>query len=1346
MPTEILFTALPDGRTPDVLRLSVHVQPRLTPPSDTTLASFPPLDAWPPSDLAFDVEVGGVTIRATTVSVPDPSLYTALFPPTTRVAAHEVPDLTQTSIHSYPVAAVMDWLEDQYATWGATSPEEFPAITDLLASGFEGIRFSGLDGRRTWDEAMEQLDARLQGQQHFDAGPAGDGPTLDFIRVEDFFAPSDLTDPQVKAAFDTPPAKPEPDYHQAVAYVQHHPKLQRILGLVIDIEIPAERIPDGQTTVSVTPVSPAIDPTTTKLPATHCEVGRSTFRAVTRPTTHDMADGLLTLEEPAFYRVVPVDVDGAAIKAVDFAGNLKRRQLKPTSDTPTEAALPSLRAGGLSVARVQRAKALHDKLVQSQAMNADVATDSLQLWAEDVVRGYRVDVFDERSKQWHSLMRRTGTYDFPDVPTTIPVEDEGILTNTPTMKPGRSDLYQQEEICTWDGWSLVAPRPSKMLKHRPDFDEPATDQTPNTPEDDFRIGINHAVTPGTLPRLRYGNAYRFRIRTVDLAGNSVAFGDPFGDDFTHATPPVVYGRFQPAQTPPVLLRTPRGPGESMEHVVLRSNHDVAPSPATAERHLVPAKVGQLTVEEHALLDTDQNGANVLDKAAYQLLVELDDANLLDLDDGDADPDEFADTRHYDTDALPITYAPDPLGRGLAFRIVAGPNTGHLERIPFHDAQPWPHAQAVRLVVVEDTGTPSFDPSTRVLRVPLEKAYELDVRLSAYLHDSDLALHGVWGWIAGKNPPNLNDLANLATTGQHWMLTPFRMLKLVHAVRQPLATPEFDDPPAVSRTYGATFAQLRGDLLLDRRSTAKIDVLAGWSEPVDEGTGSGPPDTAAPFSRTVADDTAFVVDIEQGDQLDPTTQQYLGRHEFGDTRHRVVTYHGVATSRFTEYFTDKDTFPFGGPGDVVVLPTGGKGVVAGTVRITQQLEDGTTKPLVEGEEPLSEGEDFSVQADLGQITFAGDPNDPDANDLDLPDPGDPVTATYLVPPVTRVTADPPDGNGAQTLHVPSSARPAAPRVRYALPTFAWDAEPVRNEAGETVGTNSERHGHGVRVYLDRPWWSSGEGELLGVLTWPGAERLLQSDLPPGDPMQGYVTQWGDDPVHLAGTLPVRYPRLAHFPAAVGTAKGRTLEERDNDPDPSQLVNVAGHTVGYDADRDLWYCDIAIDKGDTHMPFVRLALARYQPHSIGNAHLSRVVLAEFLQLASDRFASVVRDDAAPNIFAVSVTGPAHRRTEVTKGDDPGPAHVLVEQRDPKVPGDLGWKQVGDAIPLTGAVDSSGMASWFGEVHLDEAPAPDQVRLVIEQYDLLGDETAADETIANPFLPGTTTRLVYSDIIPL
>ena len=113
----------------------------------------------------------------------------------------------------------------------------------------------------------------------------------------------------------------------------------------------------------------------------------------------------------------------------------------------------------------------------------------------------------------------------------------------------------------------------------------------------------------------------------------------------------------------------------------------------------------------------------------------------------------------------------------------------------------------------------------------------------------------------------------------------------------------------------------------------------------------------------------------------------------------------------------------------------------------------------------------------------------------------------------------------------------------------------------------------------------------------------------------------------GELPARRsrPRTASRSGPAATTS-LTLEELD----PSTQVRVASHAVGFDppnrpGDPGRWYCDIQLTDHDgnelkAYMPFVRLALARYQEHSIPGCELSRVVLADFAQLSPTRSVTI------------------------------------------------------------------------------------------------------------------------------
>ena len=57
-----------------------------------------------------------------------------------------------------------------------------------------------------------------------------------------------------------------------------------------------------------------------------------------------------------------------------------------------------------------------------------------------------------------------------------------------------------------------------------------------------------------------------------------------------------------------------------------------------------------------------------------------------------------------------------------------------------------------------------------------------------------------------------------------------------------------------------------------------------------------------------------------------------------------------------------------------------------------------------------------------------------------------------------------GPEANLVNIPSSARPLPPKVVYIVPTFKWSASDDKR--------TSTRVGRGLRIYLERPWYSSG----------------------------------------------------------------------------------------------------------------------------------------------------------------------------------------------------------------------------------------------------------------------------------
>jgi hypothetical protein len=155
-----------------------------------------------------------------------------------------------------------------------------------------------------------------------------------------------------------------------------------------------------------------------------------------------------------------------------------------------------------------------------------------------------------------------------------------------------------------------------------------------------------------------------------------------------------------------------------------------------------------------------------------------------------------------------------------------------------------------------------------------------------------------------------------------MLTPFRTLVLVHAVKRPLCAPKVSKPPSpdeffpdglyAQRPTGATYADLSCGLIFSSRTSGQIDVEATWKEPVDELVDDEPLFDLAGKAHVATvpvpeglppTPNAFPFHLEKQDRRPEPV-----RHEFGDTKHRYVQYRLTATTRFREYFpreTDPD---------------------------------------------------------------------------------------------------------------------------------------------------------------------------------------------------------------------------------------------------------------------------------------------------------------------------------------------------------------------------------------------------------------------------------------------------------
>jgi hypothetical protein len=211
------------------------------------------------------------------------------------------------------------------------------------------------------------------------------------------------------------------------------------------------------------------------------------------------------------------------------------------------------------------------------------------------------------------------------------------------------------------------------------------------------------------------------------------------------------------------------------------------------------------------------------------------------------------------------------------------------------------------------------------------------------------------------------------------------------------------------------------------------------------------------------------------------------------------------------------------------------------------------------------------------------------------------------------------------------------------------------------------------------------------------------------------------------------------------------------DQAPLVTVLGYIPQYNEERRLWYVDVAFDPMDRFWPFVRLAVCRYQPESIGGCHLSAPVRCDFVQLPPERIASVNRTDerhvrvvvsgciglrAAPDALSQPIVGLA------SAVDLERYLVARLQRRDPLIATDLGWETVTvSRLVLRGRGDSDFEAAWVGELDAGQdipfvrpGLSPGDWRVTVEEWEML--ETDPVMINVDIAVPRQEARLIYAD----
>ncbi len=1293
MEAKIIWTTLPNGiewkkiqvhapiigRREKMLKISVFVSPRLRPDSDNnSLEDFVNGGRWPKNwteaisklktlQVNISQSHSSVRVESEILNHLDQDLWDNIFPLSTPVSGYKHKDYSSAKFRSFSVKEMQNSLKGIYREIASIAPNNLPKLVDFkrnpvlkdflnignIPDNLRAIRDSCYnkkngqyhgdceDNRFSTIDFSNPLPAFYGGNKspHFSLGYRyynrleHDENTNRVYTLEDEINEiknnENLTEGQkreeiykknkfaLKEAF---------SFERLLTTIGDYPFIMRKLGLIIDLEIPIDALGDlrqnkfSHPEISIeAPDFLAVDMHMKPKTHTVLNVRNSSFYARPEPKKATyIKEREIDLEKTSTdnkdeFDLIQVDIDGATLKSIHTANTFTKIDLQPSNDKDTkllygtsdDASLPSLQSAGISLARYNRAyeTKLHLKEMYDKNDKLLLQKQTPELYANDLVRGYRVDVQIEGEEQWYSLCQRNGTYKIKNG-NTLEYQDEGYVKTAALSTVDENSFYLHENMFRWDGWSLCVERPGKLIydeeKIENNIDEAIKpNQIDSNLKDHSPIEVKFSVPKGSLPKLRFGQTYKFRVRIVDIAGNSQPL-----DSESKSTLSTTYKRFEPVAPPSLTFLEEPSEGESLEHMVIRSNFNEA-SAKSDKRHLFPPKTSQIMAETHGEFDKHdiQKGFEIASRDAKDL---LDCNNCKKIPINHREEVDTVDENIYivcsDDNTYTVPYLPDVYADGIALRNIPGVTfdteieglevckkfSEVILKVPFSGT--WPNIETCRIEIQErtgemqgdsceetfaDDGKPKWDDNGRVLTVYLPKAEIVKVKYGSYLNKKSIENMGMTDWTEGV--PNFK---NLAVCGMNWMVAPFRELTLVHAVRQPLCAPKIQEfyEDKNRKKVGNTFAKIEGTIETNAKSTEKVEVLAHWNEVVDNPQSDKP--IIQSYNSVVME---LPIQYSQNNFVVKDDEEFFGKHEFGDTKFRLVSYHLNATSRFKEYFS-----------------------------LGENAEDVNNNITRKGQ-PY-EGMDVRIEKDLEEDYGAM---------IELE-----------------------EGEKQQVIPIYNSARPHAPKISYIIPTFGWEGPIWSNEDG-VIKVTKKRKGKGLRVYLERPWFSSGDGEMLGVILLSDCFDI-QGDMNELNVLKPYVSQWGKDPVYTSNGLDSFSLTADKFALAKCFKRELTLEElsanghntggvKPSDITPSlhsselenftnnisyimskkaNIVDVAGHKVEYDANKKLWFSDIVIDSGQAYNPFVRLGLARYQPNSIDNAHLSRVVLSDFMQLLPDR----------------------------------------------------------------------------------------------------------------------------------
>ena len=736
----------------------------------------------------------------------------------------------------------------------------------------------------------------------------------------------------------------------------------------------------------------------------------------------------------------------------------------------------------------------------------------------EVSRSYAYTYQTKNDKiNFHSLCQRLSNY-FID--RENPAEHLALFKNfedepwvAESAQLGASGkLYYDVELCRWNNWSLTCPH----LGNYPQDEEETGDKFHN----DIELE-NIKPVPGSLLPLRFGKRYAFRIRIVDICGNSKELDAPsplrgdrkaVPDYLIHSDS--IYKRFEPVEPPGLYFNsgdeTTRQ--ESLETLVLKTNIELNQLSygQACIRLVAPPKANLQLVETHGVLDMllkRDNGRNEVYKKADYL---------------PADPEIYQ-------IGTTIPFLTDPCCQGFSVRIENFSTDN--KSIKFLDWETSGKEFLERVfVALKVTGKNVKEEKIEYgedgINIRIKPGSIYDVSLESAFHANPKSFEPT-DYDANDTSLPIDIFHPILQEGEKKITVP-KKLKFLHAVQKPVVRRKGKQEVYYRPSYG-----LRVEIA-DRTPNASVPIKFSkllFETIPDINARCFPISTSCEFTLLATSSNIIMDDTQQnGYRKEVRTVQKtfsnLGEdgklkleddfnaeifltqfegfeHSFGDTQFRKVQYSLSAMSRFREYFPEKD------PKDL----------------------------QVEGNVP---GEVIILNSNL----------------------------------------------------------PEAPVIHSIVPIFNWS----KSE------TTVSREQNVVRIYFEGDWYSSGPDEKVAILFLENKNSIEES-------YENLVSEFGKDPATPGPATTGLKKAFFQSENIVGRGEmdkidyrllgKRITQDISNNPilivpaSSDESLYGAVYEVNFDQESRRFYSDIVLilnKETALYSPFLKLAVSRYQEHSI------------------------------------------------------------------------------------------------------------------------------------------------------